>query len=75
MLRVVRWRMRTTQEGAFRAPNSVIYIVIGLHLKKIEIFVSASLAMKLREYTRNTPIKRNPVLYKILKKNFLTVIF
>ena len=42
--------------------------------EEVDIFVSASLAMKLREYTRNTPIRRNPVS-KFWKKNFLTVIF
>ena len=32
MLRVMRWRMRTTQEGAFRAHNSVILIVISISI-------------------------------------------
>ena len=49
--------------------NIEIELIIGLHLKKIEIFVSASLAMKLRENTRNTPIRRNPVS-KFEKKIF-----
>ena len=31
-LRVVSWRVKTTQEGAFRAPNSVIYIVISISI-------------------------------------------
>ena len=49
-------------------------LMVGLIFEEVEIFVSASLAMKLREYTRNTPIRRNPVS-KFWKKNFLTVIF
>ena len=36
-------------------------VSVGLISEEVEIFVSASLAMKLREYTRNTPIRRNPV--------------
>ena len=44
------------------AINNLLYgLIIGLIFEKVEIFVSASLAMKLREYTRNTPIRRNPV--------------
>ena len=39
----------------------VVVVVAGLISEEVEIFVSASLAMKLREYTRNTPIRRNPV--------------
>ena len=34
---------------------------VGLVSEEIDFFVLASLAMKLREYTRNTPIRRNPV--------------
>ena len=34
-------------------------LIIGLIFEEVEIFVSASLAMKLREYTRNTPFRRN----------------
>ena len=49
-------------------------IVVGLLSEKIQIFVSASLALKLRGYTRNTPIRRNPSS-EFRKKNFLTVIF
>ena len=37
--------------------------------EEIDFFVLASLAMKLREYTRNTPIRRNPVS-KFSKKIF-----
>ena len=37
------------------------YILLGLISEEIDFFVLASLAMKLREYTRNTPIRRNPV--------------
>ena len=37
------------------------YIFLGLISEEIDFFVLASLAMKLREYTRNTPIRRNPV--------------
>ena len=53
-----------------------LYTLLSLDFKFlwVEIFVSASLAMKLREYTRNTPIRRNPVS-KFWKKIFLTVIF
>ena len=36
-------------------------VVVGLVSEEIDFFVLASLAMKLREYTRNTPIRRNPV--------------
>ena len=36
-------------------------LLLGLISEEVEIFVSASLTMKLREYTRNTPIRRNPV--------------
>ena len=36
-------------------------VVVGLISEEIDFFVLASLAMKLREYTRNTPIRRNPV--------------
>ena len=36
-------------------------ILVGLVSEEIDFFVLASLAMKLREYTRNTPIRRNPV--------------
>ena len=36
-------------------------LIIGLVSEEIDFFVLASLAMKLREYTRNTPIRRNPV--------------
>ena len=53
---------------------TIILIVIGLISEEIDFFVLASLAMKLREYTRNTPIRRNPVS-KFWKKFFLTVIF
>ena len=49
-------------------------ILVGLISEEIDFFVLASLAMKLREYTRNTPIRRNPVS-KFWKKFFLTVIF
>ena len=49
-------------------------VVVGLVSEEIDFFVLASLAMKLREYTRNTPIRRNPVS-KFWKKFFLTVIF
>ena len=44
-------------------------LIIGLIFEEVEILVSASLAMKLREYTRNTPIRRNPVS-KFWKKKF-----
>ena len=36
-------------------------LLVGLISEEIDFFVLASLAMKLREYTRNTPIRRNPV--------------
>ncbi len=49
-------------------------VLVGLVSEEIEFFVLASLAMKLCEYTRNTPIRRNPVS-KFWKKFFLTVIF
>ena len=52
----------------------VVIVIVGLVSEEIEFFVLASLAMKLCEYTRNTPIRRNPVS-KFWKKNFLTVIF
>ena len=38
-----------------------LIIILGLVSEEIEFFVLASLAMKLCEYTRNTPIRRNPV--------------
>ena len=38
-----------------------MYVQVGLISEEIDFFVLASLAMKLREYTRNTPIRRNPV--------------
>ena len=47
---------------------------VGVVSEEIDFFVLESLAMKLREYTRNTPIRRNPVS-KFRKKIFLTVIF
>ena len=37
-----------------------IVLLLGLLSEKIQIFVSASLALKLRIYTQNTPIRRNP---------------
>ena len=49
-------------------------LILGLISEEIDFFVLASLAMKLREYTRNTPIRRNPVS-KFWKNFFLTVIF
>ena len=55
-------------------PDLMVAFLVGLISEEVEIFVSASLAMKLREYTRNTPIRRNPVS-KFQKKFFLTVIF
>ena len=39
----------------------LVLVVGGLVSEEIEFFVLASLAMKLCEYTRNTPIRRNPV--------------
>ena len=36
-------------------------VTVGLISEEIDFFVLASLAMKLREYTRNTPIRRNPM--------------
>ena len=54
--------------------KSPMIMIIGLVSEEIDFFVLASLAMKLREYTRNTPIRRNPVS-KFWKKIFLTVIF
>ena len=41
--------------------NDIAIIILGLVSEEIEFFVLASLAMKLCEYTRNTPIRRNPV--------------
>ena len=38
-----------------------LLLLLGLVSEEIDFFVLASLAMKLREYTRNTPIRRNPV--------------
>ena len=52
----------------------VMQLLVGLLSEKIQIFVSASLALKLRIYTQNTPIRRNPSS-EFRKKNFLTVIF
>ena len=52
----------------------VVVVVVGLVSEEIEFFVLASLAMKLCEYTRNTPIRRNPVsnfLKKIFDRYFL----
>ena len=49
-------------------------VTVGLLSEKIQIFVSASLALKLRIYTQNTPIRRNPSS-EFRKKIFLTVIF
>ena len=53
---------------------TTIRLLVGLLSEKIQIFVSASLALKLRRYTQNTPIRRNPSS-EFRKKNFLTVIF
>ena len=39
----------------------VLILILGLVSEEIDFFVLESLAMKLREYTRNTPIRRNPV--------------
>ena len=39
----------------------LLLLLLGLISEEIDFFVLASLAMKLREYTRNTPIRRNPV--------------
>ena len=39
----------------------MMIMIVGLISEEIDFFVLASLAMKLREYTRNTPIRRNPV--------------
>ena len=36
-------------------------VIVGLVSEEIDFFVLASFAMKLRDYTRNTPIRRNPV--------------
>ena len=44
-------------------------MLLGLVSEEIDFFVLASLAMKLRDYTRNTPIRRNPVS-KFYKKKF-----
>ena len=38
-----------------------LIILLGLVSEEIDFFVLESLAMKLCEYTRNTPIRRNPV--------------
>ncbi len=54
--------------------SSQLKLKVGLLSEKIHIFVSASLALKLRIYTRNTPIRRNPSP-EFREKNFLTVIF
>ena len=48
-------------EELFEVQARVLVLVLGFISEEVEIFVSASLAMKLREYTRNTPIRRNPV--------------
>jgi len=51
-----------TYETLHSFHEPLVYIIPkGLISEEVEIFVSASLAMKLREYTRNTPIRRNPV--------------
>ena len=39
----------------------VVVVIVGLISEEIDFFVLESLAMKLREYTRNTPIRRNPI--------------
>ena len=54
--------------------SRLLLLLLGLLSEKIQIFVSASLALKLRIYTQNTPIRRNPSS-EFRKKNFLTVIF
>ena len=48
----------------------LLLLLLGLVSEEIDFFVLASLAMKLREYTRNTPIRRNPVSKFWKKKNF-----
>ena len=47
--------------GRSVASTSTFSLLVGLVSEEIDFFVLASLAMKLREYTRNTPIRRNPV--------------
>jgi hypothetical protein len=51
------WVFQNTISGHPTSNNSIV----GLISEEIDFFVLASLAMKLREYTRNTPIRRNPV--------------
>jgi len=61
----------TTTNTAITTP---LLLLLGLVSEEIDFFVLASSAMKLREYTWNTPIRRNPVS-KFWKKNFWPLFF
>ena len=55
--------IRDSEESqhVFQQLSVIVIVIVGLISEEIDFFVLASLAMKLREYTRNTPIRRNPV--------------